>query len=123
MTIQEKREKIKEYCDQVPDVCSKCKLYRVEHCWPEASDDEIEENYNILFGPPQLLTHPELDDSDLDQEGSYTLTMTKSQVSNLLEFFDLNFIESIRSYTGIDNMESVVDMCEIYKSLKELSGT
>lgn len=121
MTIQRKREKIKDHCAQT-SVCSKCELYSVEHCWSKASDDEIEENYNVLFGPPQLLTHPELDDSDLDQEGKYTLTMTKSQVSNLLEFFDLNFTESIRS-DGIDNMEYIVDMCEIYKSLKELSGT
>lgn len=123
MTIKEKREKIKEYCNQTSAVCSECELYSVERCWTGASDDEIEENYNILFGPPQLLTHPELDDSDLDQEGNYTLTLTKSQVSNLLEFFDLNFIESIRSYTGIDNMECAVNMCEIYKSLKKLSGT
>lgn len=59
----------------------------------------------------------------IQEKGNYTLTLTKSQVSNLLEFFDLNFIESIRSYTGVDNMECIVNMCEIYKSLKELSGT
>ena len=47
------------------------------------------------------------------------LELTKSQVENLLVFFEMDFIESIRNHTDIDNMEYLCDMCDIYCKLKE----
>ncbi len=49
----------------------------------------------------------------------YTLNLTRSQVINLAEFFEFHFIDSIRESTEIDNINYVVDMCEIYSKLKE----
>lgn len=47
------------------------------------------------------------------------IELTNSQVENLMEFFEFEFIDSIRNNTDIDNMDYLVDMCEIYKKLKE----
>ena len=47
------------------------------------------------------------------------IELTKSQVENLMEFFEFEFIDSIRNNTDIDNINYLVDMCEIYKKLKE----
>lgn len=48
----------------------------------------------------------------------YTIDLTKSQVENLIEFFEVNFIRSVREDDGIDNMAYIVDMCHIYTKLK-----
>ena len=48
-----------------------------------------------------------------------TIELTESQVDNLMEFFEFEFIDSIRRNTDIDNINYLVDMCEIYKKLKE----
>ena len=46
------------------------------------------------------------------------IELTKSQVKKLMEFFEIWFIHSIREDDAIDNIDYVVDMCEIYKKLK-----
>ena len=48
-----------------------------------------------------------------------TLNLTFSQVKNLAEFFEFEFIDSIRNDTDIENMSYLVDMCDIYKKLQE----
>ena len=48
-----------------------------------------------------------------------TIELTASQVENLMEFFEFEFIDSIRNNTDIDNMGYLVDMCDIYSKLKE----
>ena len=47
------------------------------------------------------------------------IELTNSQIENLKDFFDYEFINGIRNDTEIDNMSYLVDMCEIYKKLKE----
>lgn len=47
-----------------------------------------------------------------------TLELTHSQVLNLKEFFEFEFIPSIQRNTDCDNIDYLVDMCEIYKKLK-----
>ena len=47
-----------------------------------------------------------------------TIELTKSQVETLKEFFEIEFISSIRENTNCDNIEYLVDMCDIYKKLK-----
>lgn len=51
----------------------------------------------------------------------YVLELTRSQVINLVEFIELNFIDSIRDDENIDNMGYLCNMCDIYKALDELS--
>jgi hypothetical protein len=47
------------------------------------------------------------------------LELTKLQIENLIEFFELEFIDSIRHDDSVDNMEYLCDMCDVYKKLKE----
>ena len=46
-----------------------------------------------------------------------TITLTNSQVENLKEFFECEFVPSIQRNTDCDNINYLVDMCEIYKML------
>ena len=55
-------------------------------------------------------------------EKDCTLNLTFSQVKNLVEFFEFNLIDNIREDTDIENMNYLVDMCEIYKKLQEHIG-
>lgn len=48
-----------------------------------------------------------------------TIKLTDSQVNNLKEFFEMEFLPSIQRNTDCDNIEYVVDMCDIYKQLKD----
>ena len=45
--------------------------------------------------------------------------LTKSQITNLANFIEYNFIEEIRNNDDIDNINYLVDMCNAYKVLKE----
>lgn len=49
----------------------------------------------------------------------YEIKLTQSQVENLIEFFELNFIDSIRQDVDIDNMGYLCDMCNLYQNLKK----
>ena len=44
---------------------------------------------------------------------------TKSQVSNMIEFIELNFIESIRQDTEIDNIDYIIDMMNALQILRK----
>lgn len=44
---------------------------------------------------------------------------TKSQVDNLIEFIELNFIDVIRNDTDIDNIDYVVDMMDALTKLRQ----
>lgn len=43
-----------------------------------------------------------------------------SQISDLAEFIEDNFISYIKDTVGVGNMEYVVDMCDTYKILREI---
>lgn len=47
--------------------------------------------------------------------------LTKSQVDNLIEFIELNFIQSVREDTDIDNIDYIVDMMDALKTLRLVS--
>lgn len=50
MTIEEKREKIRRLCISTM-TCVGCGLYGKNNCWDDdISDEQVEENYKILFG-------------------------------------------------------------------------
>ena len=49
------------------------------------------------------------------------VALTKSQVDNLVEFVELNFTQSIRDDTGVDNIDYVVDMMDALKTLRLVS--
>ena len=53
------------------------------------------------------------------QNEKLKIELTKSQVENLIDFFQFNFIDTIRNDTDIDNIEYVCDMCNTYQTLKE----
>lgn len=47
------------------------------------------------------------------------IELSKSQITNLANFIQFNFIEEIRNNDDIDNINYLVDMCDAYKVLKE----
>lgn len=49
------------------------------------------------------------------------VALTKSQVDNLVEFVELNFIQSIRDDTDVDNIDYIVDMMDVLKTLRLVS--
>lgn len=44
---------------------------------------------------------------------------TQSQVNNLIEFIELNFIDVVRNDTDIDNIDYVVDMMDALTKLRQ----
>lgn len=44
---------------------------------------------------------------------------TKSQIDNPIEFIELNFIDTVRSDTDIDNIDYVVDMMDALTKLRQ----
>ena len=44
---------------------------------------------------------------------------TKSQVDNLIEFIELNFIDVVRNDTDINNIDYVVDMMDALTKLRQ----
>ena len=47
------------------------------------------------------------------------IKLTKSQAENLLSFFESDFIPSIQRDEAIDNINYLVEMCDIYKKLRD----
>ena len=47
-----------------------------------------------------------------------TIKLTDSQVENLIEFLEFEFIQSIQRNPDCDNINYLVEMCDIYKQLK-----
>ena len=48
--------------------------------------------------------------------------LTLSQVSNLIEFIEMNFIESIRLDDDVDNIDYVVDMMDALQRLRRVKA-
>ena len=49
-----------------------------------------------------------------------TLELTKTQVENLIDFFETDFIDSIRNDTDVDSMGYICSMFDVYKKLQAL---
>lgn len=47
------------------------------------------------------------------------IKLTKSQVENLLSFFEIEFIPSVQRDEDIDNINYLVEMCEVYRKLRD----
>ena len=54
-------------------------------------------------------------------EDNLHITLTNSQVRNLIEFIELYFIDSIRADTEMDNIDYIVDIVEALKELRKAS--
>lgn len=48
-----------------------------------------------------------------------SIELTKSQIENLLDFFEFNFIESIRNDPDIDELDYLIDICEVVTKLRD----
>ena len=47
------------------------------------------------------------------------IKLTESEVENLLSFFEFEFIPSIQRDDEIDNINYLVEMCDVYKKLRD----
>ena len=93
MTIEEKRVAIKKYCNtEHPCICSEpvmCPLYNIQGCNcynASATDEEIENNYNILFGGTKVNTdtvnHPSHYNEGMECIDEMILIFGKTTVAN-----------------------------------------
>ena len=46
------------------------------------------------------------------------VSLTESQIDNLIEFIEFNFIDVVRSQEDIDNINYIIDMMEALKKLR-----
>lgn len=73
MTIEEKKNAIKEHCEKHD--CDECRLFDLfgydGHCADDATDEEIEKNYAYLFGKTPEET-PEETASTIDHPSHYS---------------------------------------------------
>lgn len=46
------------------------------------------------------------------------IELSKSEIENLIDFFDFSFIPYIKSDVEIDNMKYLTSMCDVYKKLE-----
>lgn len=54
----------------------------------------------------------------MDIERTLPVDLTKSQVENLIEFIEWNFIDVIRKDEDVDNINYLIDMMEALKKLR-----
>lgn len=47
------------------------------------------------------------------------IEITQSQAESLLDFIEVHFLSSLRTDVDIDNMQYVVNICDIWKMLNE----
>lgn len=48
-----------------------------------------------------------------------TIELTKSQVSNLIDFIEIDFYDAIRKDTDIDNIDYAIDMMNALQALRK----
>lgn len=53
-------------------------------------------------------------------EKTHTIQLTHSQLINLKEFLEFNFIPCVRDDDTIDNINYLVDMCVVYKQMADM---
>ena len=46
------------------------------------------------------------------------IELSKSEIENLIDFFDFEFIPYIKSDVELDNMKYLTSMCDVYKKLE-----
>lgn len=44
--------------------------------------------------------------------------LTKTQCENLIDLFRINFLDIIREGKGIDSLNRVVNLCDVYKAIR-----
>lgn len=54
----------------------------------------------------------------MNNEKTFPIEFTKSQIDNLVEFIEWNFIDVVRKDEGIDNIDYIIDMMETLKKLR-----
>ena len=50
---------------------------------------------------------------------TFKIELSASQIDNLMDFIEFEFIHSVRRNDECDNINYLVDMCDIYKKLEE----
>lgn len=51
------------------------------------------------------------------EEKRIPIELTMSQIDNLMNYFEFDFIPVIQKDESLDNINYLVDMCDIYKRL------
>ena len=46
------------------------------------------------------------------------IELSKAEIENLIEFFDIEFIPFVKAVDELDNMKYLTSMCDVYKKLE-----
>lgn len=57
----------------------------------------------------------------MNNEKTLPVEFTKSQVDNLVEFIEWNFIDIVRKDEDVDNINYIIDMMEALKKLRTVA--
>lgn len=57
----------------------------------------------------------------MNNEKTLSVEFTKSQVDNLVEFIEWNFIDIVRKDEDVDNINYIIDMMEALKKLRTVA--
>lgn len=47
------------------------------------------------------------------------IILTEDQLTSLVDFYETGFVDYIRNDTGIENIQYIANLCDIYKLAKE----
>ena len=46
------------------------------------------------------------------------IELSKAEIENLIDFFDIEFIPFVKAVDELDNMKYLTSMCDVYKKLE-----
>lgn len=124
MTIEEMRNKIKDECErhnEDPLYCDyNCPLRTRRNCGVSATNEEIKENYKLMFGKEEFEMENEFDFNDL-KAGWAIKTLHSNeliigiQMKNDIVFFNKNYTPIISKKNIVDKIYSEnFDVLEVY---------
>lgn len=123
MTIEEKRQKIKEFCDKNHEDCPNCSLRALKKplilCWSPKflSNDEIEDFYQLIIDPPLMPLTPTIKDSGDSEKDPTESKMTRESI--LKKAIEITSTDREKQYGPPErNFETIAAMWTAYMRAK-----
>ena len=117
LTIEEMREKIREYCYE--RVCSECELLALDYKG-ECYSDDFEGFEKRLKRRCDKIDGVENTEEVREVEPLYNIQLTGSQLEDLADFIQFEFIDSIRNNEETDNIYYLCNICDVFRKLEEV---
>ena len=119
--VKKMQSKISQYCKKADhDACCDCELYDLRTPNEHGTGCIYDSDIDNLKARCDRIDELEREHSvELTEEHEHSVELTESELISLLEFIELEFIDSIRDNEETDNMEYLCNMCRVYEKAKE----